>query len=419
DCSDDTSPGEETGFKVFDLKESRVLSLKSGVGGSIFSRFALKSWGFLIHYRCYCSPGLDTRGPNLGRPENGRPYRSQRLRTQDSRLQTPFIFAEDGSELVANLAQGRVCFHSLDNKGHQVLVRSGSLLDPLERLTDERFRPPGPNLPEAFDLLQLQSWINLEDRDCSFAIAGEPVDTHNCLIAGFDGPLVFIRSTLDLTLYVPCLNRSQHSAHLVDLADVIGRDPFYLVRQLFDRVRAAERVCRAGDARFVCDHLLGSQRNAGGMFGGQSQRLVHRIGMQRLGSAQYRGQRLDGSPNDVDFRLLSGQCRAAGLGMKSQSHGARISCAEAVPHYAGPHPPCCAELCDFLEKLIVRIEEKGKARSKVIYVEPAVPRGLNIGYGITQRERYLLGRCGSCLTYVVARDRYCIPARQLARRKCE
>src|SRR5262249_51376832 len=175
-------------------------------------------------------------------------------------------------------------------------------------------------------------------------------------------------------------------------------------------------LLRAAGGRLVCGDLLGRQGNAGGMFGGESQRFVHGIGMQRLGSAQHRGQRLYCSSNNIDFRLLSGEGRAAGLSMKSQSHGARIARAKPVPHNAGPHPPCRSELCDLLEKLIVRIEEKGQPRSKVIHVETAVACCLNVGYGITQRERYLLSRRGARLTYVVPRYRYCIPARQLARR---
>jgi len=58
-------------------------------------------------------------------------------------------------------------------------------------------------------------------------------------------------------------------------------------------VASAGRIGLGRDAGFLRDDLLGAQREAGRFFGGQSQRLVHRIGVERLRSAEHRGQRFD------------------------------------------------------------------------------------------------------------------------------
>ena len=60
------------------------------------------------------------------------------------------------------------------------------------------------------------------------------------------------------------------------------------IGQPFDVFAAAHRVGRIGDAGFIRDDLLGAQRDARGLLGGQRQRFVARVGVQRLRAAQYR-----------------------------------------------------------------------------------------------------------------------------------
>ena len=57
--------------------------------------------------------------------------------------------------------------------------------------------------------------------------------------------------------------------------------------------------------------------------------------MQRLRSAENRGERLHGRPYDINVRLLRGQRRAGGLGVKPERHRSGIA---GVKTFA--HKPC-------------------------------------------------------------------------------
>ena len=70
--------------------------------------------------------------------------------------------------------------------------------------------------------------------------------------------------------------------------------------------------------------------------GGQRERLVQGVGVQRLGAAQHRRERLDRRAHDVVDRLLGGQRAAGGLGVEAQHPGARVPGAVALAHHLGP-----------------------------------------------------------------------------------
>jgi hypothetical protein len=50
--------------------------------------------------------------------------------------------------------------------------------------------------------------------------------------------------------------------------------------------------------------------------------------------------------------------------MKAEHHRFWILRSEAFLCDSGPQPPRCPEFGDFLEKVIVRVEEKGESRRK-------------------------------------------------------
>src|SRR5205823_928984 len=52
--------------------------------------------------------------------------------------------------------------------------------------------------------------------------------------------------------------------------------------------------------------------------GGQREGFVERVGVQRVGAAEHRRERLDGGPHDVVDRLLGGQGNARGLRVEPQ-----------------------------------------------------------------------------------------------------
>ena len=118
------------------------------------------------------------------------------------------------------------------------------------------------------------------------------------------------------------------------------------------------------DPGLLHDHLLGAQRDLGRLGAGQRQHLVERVGVQRVGAAEHRGQRLDRRPDDVVVRLLRGQRDAGGLGVEAQPLRLLGRRAVDVAQPAGPDPAGGAELRDLLEEVQVRVEEEATARGR-------------------------------------------------------
>ena len=124
------------------------------------------------------------------------------------------------------------------------------------------------------------------------------------------------------------------------VSQYLQRALFHVARQPLDEVRAAERIDDVGDAALVRDDLLRAQRDRRRFLGRQRQRLVERVGVQRVGAAEHRGQRLQRRAHDVVVGLLRGQRHAGGLGVEAQLPRARVLRAEAVR--ASPRPTACA-----------------------------------------------------------------------------
>ena len=78
----------------------------------------------------------------------------------------------------------------------------------------------------------------------------------------------------------------------------------HLVGELLDEPRAAERVGHVQGTGLGGNHLLGPQRQAGGVVGQEGEHLVHRVRVEALRAAEDAGERLYGRPDDVDLRLL-------------------------------------------------------------------------------------------------------------------
>ena len=149
------------------------------------------------------------------------------------------------------------------------------------------------------------------------------VDAHHDAPAGVDVALVAVGALLDLALDEAGLDGRQHPAQLVDLVDVVLGLALDLVGEVLDVVAAGQRVDGVGDAGLVGDDLLGAQGDADRCLGGQRQRLVAGIGVQRLGAAQHRRQGLQRDADDVVVGLLRRQRGAAGLGVEAQHPGPR------------------------------------------------------------------------------------------------
>ena len=219
----------------------------------------------------------------------------------------------------------------------------------------------------------------------------------------------------DLALGEVLLDRGDHPAQLVDLGEVVVGLALELVGQRLDEVRAAERVDGVRHAGLVGDDLLGAQRDADRLLGGQRERLVVGVGVQRLRAAEHAGQRLDRRAHDVVERLLGGERHARGLRVEAHEPRARVLGAEGLAQLARPDPPRGAVLGDLLEEVDLGVEEERQPRGEVVDVEAAVDRLLDVGQAVLEREGQLLRRRRAGLADVVARDRDRMPARHVAR----
>ena len=182
---------------------------------------------------------------------------------------------------------------------------------------------------------------------------------------------------------------------------------------MLDDIRASQGINRVGYARLVGDDLLGAQRHAHGLLGGQPERLVHAVGVQGLGAAHHCCQGLQGDAHHVVLGLLGGEGRAAGLRMEAQHGGSWLLGAEALAHQPGPQAAGGAELGNFFQKTVVRVEEEGNLPGKIIHVQPDGDGGLDVGDGVDHGKGQLLHGGGAGLADVVARDADGVPVRHL------
>ena len=140
------------------------------------------------------------------------------------------------------------------------------------------------------------------------AVVGEGVDADDRALARLDLARPGVGRSLDLGLDEAGLDRRDRAAELVDPADQLERAPLELVGQRLDEVGAAERVGSRDDTDLVREHLLSAERDRRRTLRGQRKRLVVRVRVQRLRSAEHGREGLDRDPDDVRLGLLRGQC---------------------------------------------------------------------------------------------------------------
>ena len=186
---------------------------------------------------------------------------------------------------------------------------------------------------------------------------------------------------------------------------------------MFNKVRAAKRVDRIDCPRLVHDHLLCAYRETRRLLGRQRQRLVHRVGMQRLRTAEHGSQRLDRNAQQIDFRLHIGQRDASRLRVETHPPGSRTLRAKRLPHLTRPDPSRRAELGNLLEEIVVRVEKERESRRKLVDMQPALLRPADVLQPVGEGERELLRRRRPGLTDVISGDRNRVPSRHVLRRE--
>ena len=154
--------------------------------------------------------------------------------------------------------------------------------------------------------------------------------------------------------------------------------------------------------------------DAGRRVGRQPQRLVERVRVQTLRTAQHRGHRLIGGAHDVVVRVLLGQRHAGRLTVSPQHERRRILRIELLddpmPQQAGR-----PQLGDLHEEVHADTEEEAEPAGERVDVEPAVDGVAHVLEPIGDRERELLIGGRARFEHVVAGDRDRVEPRHVLR----
>ena len=229
---------------------------------------------------------------------------------------------------------------------------------------------PQRGQPVHLSLLHLRT--DLQDRDLTRLRLHVVVDADDDPLFPFHLTQVPLRGLQDLPLREPSFDRLHHPTHLIQLPEVIPRTFFQSVGQRLDIVGPAERVHRVRHLAFLRDDLLSAQGQLDRLFRRKRQGFVHRVGVQRLSSAQHRRKRLKGRADHVIHWLLRHQGTAGRLRMAPELERARVFRMVSSLHLARPQSPSGPEFGDFLEQVIVHVEEEGKLRREGIHGQPGL-----------------------------------------------
>ena len=175
---------------------------------------------------------------------------------------------------VGDLADRGMSFHGFHNHRHQIAGTTRGVFHgfhgglPLGLIA---FRSHGA---QAFYLLALQRFVDVLQRNRFLVLQCKAIHPdHDCFLL-IDGLLIFVSGVLDFLLHEAALDRLQHAAHGLNLFQIGERVGLNLVGQRFHVVRAGQGIDGLGRTRFVGDDLLGAQRDARRLLGGQCQRFV-------------------------------------------------------------------------------------------------------------------------------------------------
>ena len=254
--------------------------------------------------------------------------------------------------------------------------------------------------------------LDLEYLDLLVLVDLVLVDPDHRLNTGIDAGLGARGRLLDAQLGDAVVDGLRHAAVLGDLRDVGTRPLRQLMGQPLHVVGAAPGVDRPRGARLLLQHQLGVAGDPGGEVGGQRQRLVQRVGVQRLGVTLGRGHRLDAGAGDVVEGVLGGQRPARGLRMCAQRKRFGALRVELGDQFA-PQQPAGPQFGDFHEEVHPDAPEEGQPGRELVDVQLGVQARLDVVDAVGQRVRQLQIRCGTGFLDVVAGDRDGVELRHL------
>ena len=174
--------------------------------------------------------------------------------------------------------------------------------------------------------------------------------------------------------------------------------------EALDEITPAPRIDDARRARFLLQEQLRVAGDAGGKIGGQRQRLVERIRVQRLGSPLRCRHRLDAGARHIVEHILGGETPAGSLAMGAKRQGALVFRVEALDEL-GPDHPRGPHLRHFHEEIHADGPKEREAWRELVDAEPHGDAGLGIFESVRQcvGKFEIGGRSG--FLHVIAGDR--------------
>ena len=232
------------------------------------------------------------------------------------------------------------------------------------------------------------------------------------LLTGVDAGLGAGGGLFDAKLRDSVADRLGHTAALGHLGDVRAGPLGELMRQPLHVVGAAPRVDRPGGAGLLLQQQLGVACDAGGEVGGQRQRLVECVGVQRLGVTLGGGHRLDTGARHIVERILGGERPARGLRMSAQGQRFGALRPESGDQLA-PQQPAGPEFGHLHEEVHPDAPEEGQSRGELVDVQAGIEARLDVVHTVGQRVGQLEIGCGTGFLDVIARDRDGVELRHL------
>ena len=252
--------------------------------------------------------GLERRN-QLQHTRNGVGHADLPLVDARERLDLGAVAPEHFFQRHRDFADGRLGARRLDRERQQVAVAAVCRARQCrERLLD-RLRIALGFQPR--ELVELQRphrrVVDLEHVDRLFICRAIFVHADDRLRAAIDAALSLRGGLLDAQLRNAGLDRLGHAAELFDFLNVAPGLLREFGGEAFDVERAAPRIGDARGAALLAQEQLRIARDAGGEIGRQRQRLVERVGVQRLGVPLRRRHRLDRGAYHVVVDVLRRQ----------------------------------------------------------------------------------------------------------------
>src|SRR5690554_4926292 len=258
------------------------------------------------------------------------------------------------------------------------------------------------------------SVVHIQNIDGVFLFQTVTVGTHDNLLATVDlrlstGSRLFDTHFGQTGLYG--LGHSTHFFHFLNQSPgLIGQ----FLGQRLHIIRAGPGINSLTNLGFLLNVNLGITGNTRREIGRQSNRLIERIGVQRLGVSQGSGHRLNtGTPYVVE-RILLGQRPTRSLRVRTQSQRLGIFGAKLL-HNLGPQHTGSAHLGNFHKVVHAHGPEKGQARCKSIHIHTGINTGTQVLQTVGQGISQLNVGSSSGLLHVVARNRDAVELRHILR----